>query len=212
MMASGNDAANVLAYNVGNAFNPDGNGINGIDTFIGIMNDTAAQLGAVNTSFANAHGLHEYGNWSCAYDLAIITKYVYEKYELFRKICVAQEYLMPGNERISPYGYRIGNGNSLLRIPSEERGSIYYRDFVYGVKNGALDEYFLRNEAGEWVRYSGITSLASIGKKYGRSYVVVTLEAPFKTGNLDLADGGRMSRLHYCYVDHIKLYDWLFKS
>jgi hypothetical protein len=196
MLASGNEAANILAYNLSG-----GN----IEAFIDKMNHKASAIGCINTNFTNAHGLLEPDNWSCAYDLALIAVYVYEKFELLREICVEYEYTMPGNIIINPNGYRVRNSNSLVR---DEQDNIYFREFIRGVKSGALDEYFLM-QAGEWVEYDGITNMVTIGEFDGRMYVIVTLEAPFKMGSLTGGDGVRLSRMHYAYQDHLRLYEWL---
>ena len=48
MLASANDAANVIAEYVGGS----------MDNFVKMMNDKAKELGCVNTHFVNPHGLH----------------------------------------------------------------------------------------------------------------------------------------------------------
>jgi D-alanyl-D-alanine carboxypeptidase (penicillin-binding protein 5/6) len=209
MLPSGNDAANVLAYNTGYMIS--GDEIGAIDLFIGMMNDTAKRIGAVNTNFTNAHGLLEVDNYSTTRDLALITRYAYNKHILFRELSIARDYIMPANDAY-PEAYRVGNSNMLVRKPSFGEKSLYYRDFVTGVKTGALDEVFYL-ENGSWVEYDGITNLVSVAEKDGRSYIIVTLEAPYKYGDASVmtdADGYRMSRLHYTYADHLELYDWLF--
>jgi len=190
MLPSGNDAANVLALNLAGP----------LDAFVVMMNQRAEELGAVNTYFSNAHGLLEGGNFSSAYDLALFASYAYERYPLFREIVASGEYLMPANSR-HPNGYRVANSNCMVRY---RENSPYYRELVKGIKNGALDEIFYR-ENGEWVKYEGIANLVSIGEIDGRLYLIVTLEAPWKTGTLEAGQ----NRLHNSYIDHIELYDWL---
>ena len=41
---------------------------------VSLMNKKAQSIGAVNTNFANPHGLHDDSHYSTAYDLALITK------------------------------------------------------------------------------------------------------------------------------------------
>ena len=211
MMRSGNEAANILAYNLTAGMNSD---VGSFSKFAEMMNDKAAEIGCVNTRFANAHGLHEEGNWTTAHDLAKIAQYAYEKYPLFRDICNRQEYRMPSNY-VFTRGYRIQNGNALVRAPRDSKiddddepaVNIYYRDYAQGVKNGALDVVWYRDDDGEWAVQNGIANLVSIGSKGGKTYLVVTLEAPYKTGGL--LEG--QSRLHYAHVDHLLIYDeWLF--
>jgi D-alanyl-D-alanine carboxypeptidase (penicillin-binding protein 5/6) len=228
MLPSGNDAANVLAYNVGGFLNavssiydPDRSNI---ETFVKKMNEKAAEIGCVDTSFSNAHGLLEEGNWSCAYDLAIIALYAYDKFPLFREISAATEYFMPGNNRVNSDGYWVRNSNGMM---FNSDNNPFYRDYVQGIKNGALDEIWYReivsedtdddepddldseeDEHGEWVKYDGIANLVSLGEINGRLYIISTLEAPYKHGHLSAGE----TRLQYSYIDHIALYDWLLNS
>lgn len=46
-----------------------------VRTFVGWMNELAAALGAQNTHFTNPHGLDSKGNYTTAYDMAIIARY-----------------------------------------------------------------------------------------------------------------------------------------
>ncbi|MCL2071962.1 MAG: D-alanyl-D-alanine carboxypeptidase [Oscillospiraceae bacterium] len=193
MLPSGNDAANTLAYNVGGG---------SIAVFVDMMNDKADDIGCVNTSFANPHGLLEDGNWSCAYDLAVIARYAYEKFPLFREICGSTEYFMPGNNRINRDGYRVRNSNGLMW---DNENNLFYRDYVRGVKNGALDYIYYLDGEGGWEEHSGIANLVSLGEIDGRLYIISTLEAPYKYGQLAAGEG----RLQNCYSDHVLLYDWL---
>ena len=66
MLRSGNDAALTIASYVG------GN----VDEFVKKMNEKAQEIGMKNTVFNNPSGLdQEKGNYSTAYDMAIITSY-----------------------------------------------------------------------------------------------------------------------------------------
>ena len=62
-MESANDAANVLAEAVSGS----------LEGFAQLMTETAAQLGAKNTHFANANGLPDSSHTTTAYDMALIT-------------------------------------------------------------------------------------------------------------------------------------------
>ena len=75
MLASGNDAATALAFH----------SAGGVLEFAQMMNNRAAQMGLVNTSFKNPHGLDEEGHFSTAADLAAITREAM-KNELFVEI------------------------------------------------------------------------------------------------------------------------------
>ena len=77
MLRSGNDASIEIALFVGGT----------IDNFVYLMNRKAEDLGMLNTSFQNPHGLdEETKNYSTAYDLAILTRYLYLNYPLYKEI------------------------------------------------------------------------------------------------------------------------------
>jgi len=65
LLPSGNDAAYTTGMHICGT----------IEKFGEMMTAKAKQIGAVNTSFKNAHGLDEEGHYSTAYDMALITSY-----------------------------------------------------------------------------------------------------------------------------------------
>ncbi|MFA6914836.1 MAG: hypothetical protein WC222_00425 [Parachlamydiales bacterium] len=64
MLASGDDAANVIAKFIG------GN----VDQFMQGVNDYLKSFGCHNTHFTNPHGLYHPDHYTTAYDLALMTK------------------------------------------------------------------------------------------------------------------------------------------
>ena len=83
LLRSGNDAAIVLAKNVGGT----------IDNFVKLMNEEANKIGMSDTIFNNPSGLDDEveGNISTAYDMAILTSTAM-KNKSFRKIFRAKHY------------------------------------------------------------------------------------------------------------------------
>ena len=195
MLPSGCEAANILAYNVGK-----GEGAERIDNFVKMMNKKAKEIGATGTNFSNAHGLFEPTNYTTARDMFLITNYVYKKYPLFAEIVRTFEYAVPISQ-YNPNG-EIINTNRFLRP-----ASIYYNESVIGVKTGGFDDYSLKSTDGSWVTHDGIANLVSIASKDGYEYMVVTMEAPWKT---DLESG--QHELHYAYTDHRTLFNWAFST
>jgi D-alanyl-D-alanine carboxypeptidase (penicillin-binding protein 5/6) len=65
MLRSGNDAAVAVAEHIGGS----------ADGFADLMNQKAQEIGAINTRFANPHGLDVAGHYTTAHDLALITAY-----------------------------------------------------------------------------------------------------------------------------------------
>ncbi len=78
MLPSGNDAAVTVAENIAGSE----------DKFVVKMNRKAKELGMENTKFINASGLDVDGEeqYSSAFDLAVLARFTWEKYSIFRKV------------------------------------------------------------------------------------------------------------------------------
>jgi len=81
LLVSGNDAAIALAFHCGGS----------IDGFAEMMNAKTREMGLVNASFKNPHGLYADGHYSSAEDLAAITCEAM-KNELFAEIVSTKTY------------------------------------------------------------------------------------------------------------------------
>lgn len=102
MLRSGNDAALAIADYVGD----------GVDNFIKMMNDKATILGMKNSEFNNPSGLdQEKGNFSTAYDMAILTSYAM-KNETYKKIVSTKKYKVSTDMNY----YSWTNKNKLLHL------------------------------------------------------------------------------------------------
>ena len=76
MLRSGNDASMVIAKSVSN----------NEENFVKLMNEKAKKLGMTSTIFKNPHGLdEETQNYSTAYDMALLSRYIYNKSDLYKK-------------------------------------------------------------------------------------------------------------------------------
>lgn len=121
MLASGNDAAIVMAYDYG------GN----IEGFVQEMNNKAKQFGMDSTHFANPHGFHDDNHYTTAADFAILAR-EYMKYDELRKIAATSKYQMAATNKKN--AYTMHNSNRLISTKEE------YRDYVYekatGLKTG----------------------------------------------------------------------------
>lgn len=81
LVPSGNDAAMCLAENL----------VDSYDNFVIMMNNEAERIGALNTHFANPHGLDSDYHFSTAYDLFLIMRELL-KYDIFKTISTTNEY------------------------------------------------------------------------------------------------------------------------
>lgn len=81
MLYSANDVATMIAENIGGS----------VEGFTQMMNEEAWSLGATNTHFANANGLHDEDHYSTAYDMYLIFEEAMQ-YELFNQIINTASY------------------------------------------------------------------------------------------------------------------------
>ena len=119
LVSSANDAASVIAYDVGGS----------VLDFVKQMNARAEELGCTGTNFTCAHGLFDYGNVSTAQDIAKIAEECY-KNPTFVQVSSTAAYTLPAtnlhqNER------SIASSN-----PMTDSGSEYYRSYVKCIKGG----------------------------------------------------------------------------
>jgi len=101
MLRSGNDAAVTLAIETAGS----------IDNFALLMNETAKQLGAINSHFVNPHGLHDDNHYTTAYDLAVICAAAYENEEFVKIVSTKTAKIVVDGE-----AQYIGNKNKLLKL------------------------------------------------------------------------------------------------
>lgn len=81
LLVSANDAANVIAEHVGGS----------IEGFVEMMNAEAALLGATNTHYVNANGLHDEEHYTTVYDLYLMFQAALE-YDEFLEILKLPSY------------------------------------------------------------------------------------------------------------------------
>ncbi len=141
MLNSGNDAATALAEHTS------GN----IEKFSDLMNAKAKEIGMMNSSFANPHGLDNENHYSTAYDMALLTKYAM-KNEKFKAIVATKQKITETSES-EKYRY-LTNHNKLL--------SKY--QWCKGVKTG-------------FTKKSG-RCLVSYAEREGVKLIAITLNAP----------------------------------
>ncbi len=100
MLRSGNDAALAIAHHTAGS----------VDKFVVKMNEKAKEIGMTNSEFNNPSGLdQDKGNYSTAYDMALLMKYAYQN-ETFKKIMGTKQYTLTTNKNV----YRWTNKNKLL--------------------------------------------------------------------------------------------------
>jgi D-alanyl-D-alanine carboxypeptidase (penicillin-binding protein 5/6) len=118
MVASANDAANILA----------GLYAENISDFMFQVNKYCRQIGCKNTHFVNPHGLHHPDHHTTAYDLAIIMRRA-ASFPYLKMIMSTLEYEIAKTNK-SP-SRKLKNTNALINPKSE-----YYTPYVVGGKTG----------------------------------------------------------------------------
>lgn len=122
LIPSANDAANVIAEDIGGS----------IESFASMMNTKAKEIGCKNTHFVNPSGIHDENHYSTAYDLAIIGNYAM-KSENFRKIVTTLKCSLPMNDKYNKERV-FQNTNNLINSKSSQ-----YYEYANGIKTGYTD-------------------------------------------------------------------------
>lgn len=105
LLNSGNEAANVLARL--------GGGDGGVEGGVRRMNEEAQRLGAYQTHAVTPSGLDGTGQFTSAYDLALIARPLFNRKE-FRRYVATERTNIPGQPEQGAEGFQIQNDNGLL--------------------------------------------------------------------------------------------------
>lgn len=125
LVASGNDAANVIARHIGGT----------PEEFVSLMNNRAAELGCFSTNFVNPHGLHDENHYTTASDLYKIAVEAM-KHEIFADACSTDRYILPATDYY-PKERVFYNTNNLV---SRWRSVDYYYPKAIGIKTGSTSQ------------------------------------------------------------------------
>lgn len=120
MVASANEAANILAEHVAGS----------VDKFVEMMNARASELGCENTHFVNTHGLHDDDHYTCAYDITLIAREAQKHQELVKIYQMQKATIPPTNKSDERFFFST---NSLIS-PYKERTYLY--KYATGMKTG----------------------------------------------------------------------------
>jgi len=149
MLPSANDAANVLAEHIAGSE----------EAFAQMMTERAHAIGAVNSNFTNAHGLHCDDHFTTAYDMALITRHAMENEEFRRYFGTARHTMQPSNMNTE----RNWTNFQYMLVP--EVG--YFDPYVTGGKVGFTNQ----------ARHTMSTS----STRDGRTLVAVVVYSPHRT-------------------------------
>lgn len=99
--------------------------------FADLMNERARQLGCENTNFVTLNGLHDRNHYTCAYDMALIARQIYQHTDLIRYMSDYNYHFVKSEKQ--PDDFWISNTNDFLT------GEMDY-DGVVGGKTGYTDQ------------------------------------------------------------------------
>ncbi|MER5454372.1 D-alanyl-D-alanine carboxypeptidase [Micromonospora sp. NPDC002389] len=131
LLRSGNEVANALARA--------GGGPDGVAGGLRAMNEQARALGAYQTHAATPSGLDGPGQFTSAYDLALIARACFAD-EHFRRYATTREATVPPQPRQGAKGFTIDNDNQLLyHYPGALGGKTGYTDLARHTYVGAAE-------------------------------------------------------------------------
>lgn len=185
LLPSGNEAAAIAAYLVGN-----GN----LDNFYAMMNARAAELGCLNTHFSNPHGLLGMAedNYSTAYDQYLIANACWQ-YDVFRTVASSSSYGMPFTNihstaeysTVPDVAYTI---YSTIRMQNPTNAA--YKSYIHGMKTGYTTE-------------AGRCFVSGATNDRGENFIGVVLGC-----SSELAPDGS----NYSFYDTAAVYEWIFDN
>lgn len=156
LLPSGNDTAYVIAANLGRKLAGDSeiSDKKAVKRFVQEMNDEVVKLGGIDTNFLTPDGYDKEGQYTTAYDMALIGIKALEYDEISRSVSKtkARNILLSGED------VTWRNSNKLI-----QSGSGYYYKYAIGLKTGTS------KEAGR--------CLVSAAKKDKEVYVSVIMNA-----------------------------------
>lgn len=146
LLESANECGNAIAEHVGGS----------VEGFVDMMNKKAKELGCVNTHFANPHGLHDPDHYTCAYDMALISRAAY-KNPSFALITGTKSYTIPPTNKHEDPTY-LNNHHAMLNY---YRTNQYLYDYCVGGKTGYTSD--------------ALGTLVTYAKKDGITLICVTM-------------------------------------
>ncbi|PZG18622.1 D-alanyl-D-alanine carboxypeptidase [Micromonospora craterilacus] len=131
LLQSGNEAANALARL--------GGGPDGVAGGVREMNEQARRLGALQTRAITPSGLDAPGQFTSAYDLALIARACFAD-PTFRRYVLTERTKVPAQKTLRAKGFEIQNGNQLIyRYPGALGGKTGFTDYARHTYVGAAE-------------------------------------------------------------------------
>ncbi len=176
MLASGNDAANAVAFCLSGS----------IADFVALMNKKACSIGMKNTFFVTPSGLDEKNHHSTAYDMALLASYAM-KNSCFSKICALKSAQITINgEKQTVYNHNklLSNDNNFVGVKTgftEKAGRCLVSAYNY---NGNMIITVTLNAPDDWQDHKRLIAFAKkhfTTKKDNKTFALDVVGAPKNT-------------------------------
>lgn len=123
MYATMVESANECAYAIAELVGGD------LDSFAELMNQRIKEIGCENTHFVTPNGLHDDNHYTCAYDMALITREAL-KNDTFRELAGTLSYVVP-ETNLTDETRPLWNGNKMINPAAAQ-----YYEYCKGGKTG----------------------------------------------------------------------------
>ena len=127
MVASANDACNVIAQYIGGS----------VEAFVESMNARASELGCTNTHFVNTHGLPDENHYTTAWDFSRILREA-AGHDLFMQFANTATYIVPATNASAER--ELKSTNSLINPDNPLYPGDYLYEYAEGVKTGHTED------------------------------------------------------------------------
>jgi D-alanyl-D-alanine carboxypeptidase len=174
LIASANEAGNIIAEHISGS----------LEEFVKLMNQRAIELGAKNTHFVNACGLHDDNHMTTAYDMAMIARYAMT-IPKFRELVNIDYMEMPPTNKYKEIRY-LSNTNRLINRYRNTPQSNYLYEPAIGIKTGYTSK--------------ANHTLVAAAKKGNQEYITVVMDAKVE------------NYTYYSYEDTLKLFKYGFEN
>lgn len=176
MLASGNDAANAVAFCLSGS----------IADFVALMNKKACSIGMKNTFFVTPSGLDEKNHHSTAYDMALLASYAM-KNSCFSKICAlksAQITINGKKQTVYNHNKLLSSDNNFVGVKTgftEKAGRCLISAYNY---NGNMIITVTLNAPDDWQDHKRLVAFAKkqfTTKKDNKTFALDVVGAPKNT-------------------------------
>lgn len=153
-VVSANDVSYAMAELVGGSH----------ENFVNMMNNKAKELGMTNTNFMNAHGIDEEGHYTCAKDIALMSRELITKHPgILKYTTIWQDSIRNGTFTLSSTNKLLKTYNGLTGLKTGSTSQAMYNLSATATRDGlSLIAVVMKAPSGE-IRSEEITTLLNYG-------------------------------------------------